>query len=105
MQQNAQVADPFVASVLQKFRDRSVRGLAKYGTTLARSDLKPIDWLVHLQVNCLSLHTESNGVPLIAETSKEELMDAVLYLERFKEELMDAVLYLERFKEEVKDVA
>ena len=58
--------DTVVNSVLLKFITRSHLGLHKYGTTLDRTDLHRADWLNHLQ---------------------EELMDAILYLERLKREL------------------
>lgn len=55
--------DSIVNSILQKFAERSNVGLEKYGTTLDREDLTLSQWLNHLQ---------------------EELMDAVLYLEKLK---------------------
>jgi hypothetical protein len=58
--------DTVVNSVLLKFITRSHLGLHKYGTSLDRTDLHRVDWLNHLQ---------------------EELMDAILYLERLKREL------------------
>jgi len=53
--------DTVVASVIAKFASRSDVGQKKYGTTLDRTDLKTGDWIRHTQ---------------------EELMDAILYLER-----------------------
>jgi hypothetical protein len=58
--------DTVVNSVLLKFITRSHLGLHKYGTSLDRTDLHRVDWLNHLQ---------------------EELMDAILYLERLKRDL------------------
>jgi succinate dehydrogenase flavin-adding protein (antitoxin of CptAB toxin-antitoxin module) len=55
--------DSIVASVLEKFKQRSEVGQQKYGTTLDRTDLKFLDWVNHMQ---------------------EELMDAILYLEKLK---------------------
>jgi hypothetical protein len=52
--------------VLDKFKERSEEGIKKYGVTLDRKDLSPLEWLTHLQ---------------------EELMDATLYIERLKKEL------------------
>lgn len=52
--------DKHVESVVNKFSERSSRGIEKYGVTLERDDLSFIDWLRHLQ---------------------EELMDATLYAE------------------------
>ncbi len=57
------MADSVVQAVIKKFLERSELGKKKYGTTLDRTDLKPIDWIVHAQ---------------------EELMDGILYLEKLK---------------------
>jgi len=56
--------DSIVAAVVQKFLQRSELGQKKYGTTLDREDLKPLDWIQHAQ---------------------EELMDGILYLEKLKQ--------------------
>ena len=53
--------DPIVDKVVEKFQERSQVGIEKYGTTL--EDNNTDDFLNHLQ---------------------EELMDAVLYLEKLK---------------------
>ena len=53
-------SDKHVESVVQKYRERSSRGIEKYGVTLERGDLSMLDWMTHLQ---------------------EELCDATLYLE------------------------
>jgi hypothetical protein len=55
--------DPIVASVLQKYSDRSKQGIINYGMTMAENNLSFDEWLTHLQ---------------------EELMDATLYIERIK---------------------
>lgn len=55
--------DPIVIKVLEKYIQRSALGIEKYGTTLEENDLAFEDWLTHLQ---------------------EELMDAVLYIEKIK---------------------
>jgi hypothetical protein len=55
--------DSVVLSVLEKFKQRSEVGQKKYGTTLDRKDLSFLDWANHMQ---------------------EELMDAILYLEKMK---------------------
>ena len=55
--------DPIVKTVVEAFLKRSNDGLEKYGTSLAREDLSTLEWLNHAQ---------------------EELMDAVLYIERLK---------------------
>ena len=56
--------DEIVESVINEFRARSERGIKKYGTTLQENELSQLEWLKHLQ---------------------EELMDAVLYLEKVKQ--------------------
>jgi len=58
--------DSIVQAVIRKFQERSELGLKKYGVTLDRTDLAPLDWIQHAQ---------------------EELMDAILYLEKLKREL------------------
>ena len=58
--------DSIVAAVVASFLQRSELGQKKYGTTLDRTDLKTLDWVQHVQ---------------------EELMDAILYLERLKKEI------------------
>jgi hypothetical protein len=58
-------SDPIVEAVIQSFRQRSEQGIKKYKTTLAREDLKTLEWIQHTQ---------------------EELMDAILYLERLKKD-------------------
>jgi len=55
--------DSVVAAVIEKFQQRSDLGIKKYGTTLDREDLGLQDWIQHVQ---------------------EELMDAILYLEKLK---------------------
>lgn len=55
--------DSIVASVIEKFKQRSEFGQRKYGTNLDRTDLSFLVWVNHMQ---------------------EELMDAILYLEKLK---------------------
>ena len=57
--------DSIVESVVRKFQDRSAVGIKKYGVTLDRTDLGLFDWIQHTQ---------------------EELMDAILYLEKLKQQ-------------------
>ena len=57
--------DSIVQAVIRKFQERSELGIKKYGVTLDRTDLKPLDWIQHAQ---------------------DELMDGILYLERLKKE-------------------
>ena len=58
--------DKIVEQVVDKYRQRSEVGIAKYGTTLEDNKATLIEWLTHLQ---------------------EELMDATLYIEKLKSEL------------------
>lgn len=60
--------DSIVKSVIDKYKERSNEGLKKYGTTLDREDLTPLEWLIHAQ---------------------EEAMDLTLYLEKIKKQLQD----------------
>lgn len=55
--------DPVVQSVIEKFQKRSELGQQKYGTTLEENNLPFLAWVNHMQ---------------------EELMDAILYLEKMK---------------------
>jgi hypothetical protein len=57
------MADSIVEGVIDQFRTRAEQGKAKCGTTMDRNDLTPMEWIQHLQ---------------------EELMDAVVYLEKIK---------------------
>jgi hypothetical protein len=70
-----QFRDPVVERVVDKFVSRSDVGYKKYGVTLQDDPSKMYEWLNHLQ---------------------EELMDAVLYLQKAKEvyseDLMDAAI-------------
>ena len=62
--QEIEFRDPVVQRVVQKFVSRSDIGFAKYGVTLEQDPSRMFEWLNHLQ---------------------EELMDAVLYLQKAKE--------------------
>lgn len=62
--------DSIVESVISKYQDRANIGFTKYGTNLDRTDLNTKEWAEHLQ---------------------QELMDAVLYLEKFKEGLKNSL--------------
>ena len=55
--------DLILEEVIYTMRERSDVGVKKYGTTLMREDLSHLDWLNHLQ---------------------EELMDAILYIQKIK---------------------
>ena len=71
---NAFTDDTIVNTVIHSFIDRSNLGFKKYGKTLDRTDVTTVEWANHMQ---------------------EELMDAILYLERLKQDLtkttMDAI--------------
>ena len=64
MKQEIEFRDPVVKRVVNKFVSRSDVGYSKYGTTLEDDPSEMFAWLNHLQ---------------------EELMDAVLYLQKAKE--------------------
>ena len=66
--QEIEFRDPVVKRVVNKFVKRSDVGFAKYGVTLDKDPSDLFAWLNHLQ---------------------EELMDAVLYLQKAKEEYTD----------------
>ena len=66
------MTDKIVEKVIDKFKTRSEFGISKYGTTLHDNHLPTFDWIVHLQ---------------------EELMDAVLYLEKLKQIKLDEIKY------------
>jgi hypothetical protein len=64
MKQEIEFRDPVVKRVVNKFVSRSDVGFEKYGVTLEQDPSQMFEWLNHLQ---------------------EELMDAVLYLQKAKE--------------------
>ncbi len=69
----SEIQDSIVNSVVNRFKERSEVGIAKYGTTLDRKDLSTLEWMIHF---------------------REELMDGLLYLERIikdtqKENIID----------------
>jgi len=64
IKQEIEFRDPVVKRVVNKFVSRSDVGFAKYGVTLEQDPSEMFQWLNHLQ---------------------EELMDAVLYLQKAKE--------------------
>ncbi len=65
-QPKTQQTDPHIEAIRQMLLERSNTGISKYGTTLARNDLKPSQWAQHLL---------------------EELLDAAGYVHRLKEDL------------------
>lgn len=58
--------DSIVESVVNQFKERSKRGIEKYGTTLQENNLTLEQWINH---------------------SIEEQMDNILYLQKLKQEL------------------
>jgi hypothetical protein len=58
-----QVTDPIVDSVIDQFVQRATFGRKKYGVGMERNDLKLTEWVEH---------------------AKQEMMDALLYLEKIK---------------------
>ena len=64
--------DPVVKRVVQKFKERSDVGYAKYGTTLHEERT-----------------TKMKGLMKYLVDMQEELMDAVLYIQTAQEELKD----------------
>jgi hypothetical protein len=57
--------DTVVESVIEQFKERSAVGIKKYNTTLDRKDLSTLEWQIHM---------------------KQELMDAILYLEKLSQQ-------------------
>ena len=55
--------DSIVTSVIEQFKTRSEFGEKKYGVNMDRDDLSVKEWVTHM---------------------KEELMDAILYLEKLE---------------------
>jgi len=60
--------DPVVSAVVAKFHERSERGIKYYGMTMADNLAPTARWI---------------------EDAQEELMDAILYLERLKADFND----------------
>lgn len=58
--------DSIVTAIIEQFKQRAVKGKAKYGTDLDREDLSIQEWLNHAQ---------------------EEAMDFLLYIQKIKVEL------------------
>ena len=56
--------DSVVSSILNQFTTRSLMGKAKYGVDLDRTDLTLLEWIEH---------------------TKQQHMDAILYLEKIKQ--------------------
>jgi hypothetical protein len=62
------VSDSIVNKVIESFKERSNVGIKKYGVTLDRKDLSPLEWINHFQ---------------------QELQDGILYAEKLKEYFKD----------------
>lgn len=62
------LCDPVVETVMSKFFHRHLQGMRNYGKPMSRTDIDKTGWMNHLQ---------------------EELMDAILYIERLKMEESD----------------
>lgn len=60
--------DPVIWKVMREFKDRAEKGLKKYKVPMTRTDIDTNGWLQHL---------------------KEELMDAVVYIERLQMDFSD----------------
>ena len=58
--------DSIVTSIIDQFEKRAIKGKEKYGVDLDRNDLTLLEWIEH---------------------SKQEHMDAILYLNKIKKEL------------------
>lgn len=58
--------DTIVDSVIDRFKDRSIKGIKKYNNTMDRDDLSVTEWIDH---------------------AIEEQMDNILYLTKLKKEL------------------
>ena len=74
---NAFTDDTIVNTVIHSFIDRSNLGFKKYGKTLDRTDVTSVEWANHMQ---------------------EELMDAILYLERLKQDLTKTAMHYDTTK-------
>jgi hypothetical protein len=59
-------SDAIVESLIQEYRERSLKGILKYGTTLEDNNLSLYKWLQH---------------------AKEEAMDMALYLHKAQKQL------------------
>jgi len=59
-------SDAIVESLIQEYRERSLKGILKYGTTLEGNQLSLLKWLQH---------------------AKEEAMDLALYLHKAQKQL------------------
>ena len=63
MEKKIEETDSVVRGVIEMFLERAAIGKNKYGVTLDRQDLSVKDWISHAQ---------------------EELMDAILYLQKLR---------------------
>lgn len=65
-EENETYSDAIVEGLIQEYRLRSIKGIAKYGTTLEENQLSLNQWLQH---------------------AKEEAMDMALYLHKAQKQL------------------
>lgn len=61
--------------VIARILERAAKGFDKYGTTMERSDIDTLGWIIHAQ---------------------EELLDGIIYLERLRRDLENALTRNER---------
>ena len=67
--------DKHIYSVITKLKTRSEAGLYKYGVTLERDDLTPVDWLNHAQQEAMDL---ANYLEVIISTMTDKTtIDAI----------------------------
>ncbi len=59
------VKDTIVESVVNRFKERSEVGIAKYGTTMDRKDLSTLEWMIHFREELM----------VIKDTQKENIID------------------------------
>ena len=66
MQEDKEYSDEIVTEVIDLFKERSDKGIKKYGTTLEKNSLTLSEWLQH---------------------GKEEAMDMALYIHKAQKQL------------------
>jgi hypothetical protein len=59
-------------SVINKYSERSQRGIDKYGTTMDRKDLSTLDWLRHAQEEAMDLSLYLEKLIVKEETKQQE---------------------------------
>jgi hypothetical protein len=66
------LGDSIVESVINKYSERSQRGIDKYGTTMDREDLSTLDWLRHAQEEAMDLSLYLEKLIVKEETKQQE---------------------------------